>query len=272
MKLTIFAALGAFLSFSQAYASTSYSQQIEDIAGRSACAKYSWKSRGHAPQGYMKGVALSFARGVCRLQASSGSVATPALLMSLANTRVTSRDAVAYYESLMDKLRFEIDRSGMETLRSVYTLGLGLGMRESSGKYCEGWDKSAGSSRPSSEAEAGIFQTSYNSMGASSELKMLYNEYRANPSSCMLDVFKEGVSCKSQSILGSGAGAEFQKFARSCPAFATEYAMVVLRVLRKHFGPINRKEAEVTVPCNQMLDDVQRLVEQDPRGACQELL
>jgi hypothetical protein len=219
----------------------------------------------------MKGMALSFGRSLCRLQGKS-ILSTPGELMARAMSSSATKDALTHYESLFDRLKLVIDVSGAETLRSLYTLGLGLGMRESSGKYCEGWDASAGSNRPSSEAEAGLFQASYNSIAASTELKRLYDEYRADPSRCLLPTFKEGVSCRSQSILGSGAGAEYQKFVKGCPAFATEYTMVLLRVLRKHFGPINRKEAEVIQSCNDMLEDVQRLVNEDSRNACAELL
>lgn len=152
-----------------------------------------------------------------------------------------------------------------------FTIGLGLGMRESSGAYCVGWDTSAGSRRPSSAGEAGVFQTSYDSINASPVLRKLYDEYRSAPERCYLDTFKEGAQCRAQSILGTGAGAEFQAFNKSCPAFATEYAMVLLRVLRSHFGPINRRAAELRPECDAMLSDVQRVVERDPASVCAEL-
>ncbi len=157
-------------------------------------------------------------------------------------------------------------------MRAIYALGMGLGMRESSGSYCEGWDASAGSNRPSAAAEAGAFQVSYDSMGASSELRKLYQEYQASPSRrCLLDVFKEGVSCRSRSILGSGAGATYQAFNKACPAFAAEYAMTLLRIQRTHFGPINRKEAEVVPACESLLSSVQQLVDSDPNTVCGEI-
>jgi hypothetical protein len=56
------------LAYSQAV-STSYAQQITTLAGNSACLKTSWKDRGRAPAGYIKGVALSFARCLCRTKA-----------------------------------------------------------------------------------------------------------------------------------------------------------------------------------------------------------
>jgi len=246
-----------------------YSQQILQIADNSSCASYSWKNRGHAPKGYVKGVALNFARSICRLRVNTRNNA--AQVMSMANTHSDAKDALTHYESVFAALKISVNEAGESNLRSIYTLGLGLGMRESSGKYCEGWDTSAGSHRPSSAGEAGTFQVSYDSIGATPALQQLYSEYQANTDRCMLDIFKEGASCRAQSILGTGAGADFQRFNKACPAFATEYAMTLLRVLRGHFGPINRREAEVKLQCNQMLASVQQLVDSNPSGACQEL-
>jgi len=242
--------------------------QILTIASNSSCAAYSWKSRGKAPKGYMKGMALTYARSLCRLDDNRTDRRTPASLMSRAQTGNTSKDALAHFKSRFDALGLSVSRSDPTTLRSLYTLGIGLGMRESSGKYCEGWDVSAGSNRPSNQVEAGLFQSSYNSIAASAELKKLYAEYKANKNRCMLSTFKEGVTCRSQSILGSGEGATYQRLNKECPAFAAEYAMVMLRVLRAHYGPINRKEAEVTAACGNMLDQVESVVEANGSKVC----
>lgn len=242
--------------------------QILTIANNSSCAAYSWKNRGKAPKGYMKGMALTYARSLCRLDDNRTDRRTPASLMSRAQTGNTSKDALSHFKSRFDSLGLSISRSDPNTLRSLYTLGIGLGMRESSGKYCEGWDTSAGGNRPSNEAEAGLFQTSYNSIAASVELKKLYAEYKSNKNRCMLSTFKEGVTCRSQSILGTGEGAAYQRLNKECPAFAAEYAMVMLRVLRAHYGPINRKEAEVISSCNNMLDQVESVVEANGSKVC----
>jgi hypothetical protein len=247
-----------------------YDQRVRDIAAASACAKYSWADRGRAPAGYIKGMALSFARSVCRLHANDAS-RSPATLMSRADTEDATKDVFSHYKSTFDARGMSTDRDGVDSLRALYALGIGLGMRESSGKYCEGYDKSAGT-ETASEAEAGTFQFSYNSIGASSELRKLYDEYRnGSAGRCNLEVFKEGVSCKSQSIVGSGAGADFQAFVKSCPGFGAEYAMTTLRVIRKHYGPINRKEAELNADCGKMLEDVQSLIEEDIEGACSDI-
>lgn len=247
-----------------------YRSQITKLMGASTCAKYPWKSRGTAPKGYIKGMGLSFARSLCRTKLA-GKTNELAQLMSSADRNNSSKDALTHLKAKFSAAKIRTDIAGADALRALYTLGIGLGMRESSGMYCEGWDASAGSNRPSSAAEAGLFQTSYDSMAASPYLKQLYTEYQSDTRRCNLDVYKEGASCKTQKVLGSGAGAVYQAFNKSCPAFATEYAMTLLRVLRQHFGPINRREAEVIKSCETTLHSVQSLIESDVEAACTEL-
>lgn len=240
-----------------------YIDQIKTIAGSSTCASYTWVGRSRAPSGYIKGMALTYARSYCRNKSSLSAPTALATILSRAPGSA-STDALAHYTNFRELV------AGEEVILSLYTLGIGLGMRESSGKYCEGRDMSA-SNTSASTAEAGMFQTSYDSMSASSELSKLYAEYRADTSKCFLDTFKVGVSsCPNSSIAGSGVGAEFQAFNKSCPAFAAEYAMVMLRVRRSHYGPINRKEAEVNPSCEQMLSAVQDFIDNDPY-ACEEI-
>lgn len=250
-----------------------YIDHIKELASSSTCASYSWKNRGRAPAGYIKGVALSFARSLCRLKVSEQAPTPLIAIMSTADTHNDKKDALTHYENNFFKLPIQINFAGIEPLRAVYVLGMGLGMRESSGTYCEGWDKSAGANRSSSAAEAGLFQTSYDSMVLSPELSKLYSEYKTTSSArCFLNVFKEGASCSSSSILGTGAGAIYQAYNKACPAFATEYAMTMLRIQRSHYGPINRLEAEVVPACDQLLLEVQDLVNSDPNNVCNEIL
>lgn len=248
-----------------------YVDQIKELAAGSTCASYSWKNRGRAPAGYIKGMAMSFARSLCRVNSYVQTPSPLASILSKADSQ-NSKDALTHYQKNFALLPIKTNSAGAEPLRALYVLGIGLGMRESSGTYCEGWDKAAGSNRPSSAGEGGIFQTSYDSIGASQELSKLYTEYKTTPSSrCFLDVYKQGASCSNNSTLGSGAGADFQKFNKTCPAFATEYAMTMLRIQRTHYGPINRKEAEVIPACDRLLKSIQELVNRDPQNACEDI-
>lgn len=270
LTLTALTAPVAAFAQSSKMKSSVYTQQISQLALNSSCAQTSWKNRGRAPAGYINGMALSYARSLCRIYSADTKTPGRSVLMS-ASSQNPKKDVLAYYQDAFATLGIHTNLPGFEPLEAVYSLGIGLGMRESSGKYCEGWDVGAGSNRQSNEAEAGPFQTSSDSMASSIELKKLYDEYLAHPERCLLDVYKQGVSCKAQSILGTGAGAGYQKFTKSCPAFASEYAMTLLRLLRTHFGPINRKEAQLVPACQSMIKSVHVIVDHDPATVCREI-
>lgn len=246
-------------------------EEIKQLVQGSSCASETWRGRGPAPLGYLKGMALSFARGLCRLKTSADETGAMRI-MSSADRDDLGSDVFSWYRRILNTLRIPTEEAGENSLRSLYTVGLGLGMRESSGKYCEGWDRAAGSHRRSDEAEAGIFQISLDSIDTSAVLNRLYRQFRSQPGQCDLRTFKEEVACRNSSTLGRGDGAVFQKFVKACPAFGAEYAMTLLRILRSHFGPINRREAEVKPTCNGMLRQVQNYVGSDPYRVCRELL
>lgn len=211
---------------------------IKVLATNSSCAKAEFKNRGRAPVGYIKGMALMYAKAYCAKKSFPLGDAT--------------HDAVAYY-------------GAANTLRNTYNLLIGLGMRESSGKYCCGRDMSANFSSADS-AEAGLFQTSWGARRADSNLVALYNSYKNTTAKCYLDVFKEGVGVCSANNLknwGEGDGAGWQKLTKDCPAFAVEYAAVVLRKgggAKGEFGPIRRKEAEMKPECDAMLKQVEDML------------
>jgi hypothetical protein len=142
-------------------------------------------------------------------------------------------------------------------------------MRESSGKHCEGRDQSASNSSAQT-AEAGLFQTSFSAMSASPLLPKLFPQYSADPNG-FLEVFREDVHCSAASLenFGSGDGRDFQRLSKECPAFAAEFAAVGLRHIRKHWGPINTKAAEVRPQCDDMLQQVQAAVDASPEICAQ---
>lgn len=145
----------------------------------------------------------------------------------------------------------------VERLRATYTLLIGLGMRESSGKTTEGRDMLV--QHPTAEnAEAGLFQVSFDSIGDDPWLRKLYSEYSGQQDACRMAVFMEGLSGEPEPDFGTGPGAEFQRFTKTCPAFAAEYAGVMIRVNARHFGPIRRREAEYLPACQAMLEEVEQ--------------
>lgn len=249
--------------------SADYEAAVKDIAAKSACAQTAWTDRGSAPMAYIKGMALSYARSLCRIRANPAKPA--AEILKSPSSGNADKDVLAHYRDILANAGLQINTTGDEPLHATYTIGMGLGMRESSGKYCEGYDVAAGTDRTSAEGEAGLFQASYNSMGASAELRKLYEEYQADESRCLLSTFKEGVSCTSRSLLGTGAGADYQAFVKRCPAFAVEYTMTLIRLLRAHFGPLNRQTAQVVGSCDSMLSQVQNIINTNPEAACAEI-
>ena len=232
-------------------------EQILKIAAASDIARFKWENRGRAPAGYIKGMALAYARVHCKLKAGDAA----ATEMAKAKTADPKRDALAWYDDIFAAQGMSNDAAGKDTLRHLFVLLIGLGMRESSGKHCEGRDKSATNTK-SDTAEAGLFQMSFNSKAASPLLPTLFAQYSAKPSG-FLEVFKEGVRCSAASLenLGSGDGKEFQRLCKECPAFAAEFAAVALRHIKDHWGPIKRKEAQVRKECDLMLRQVQEAVD-----------
>lgn len=234
--------------------------RIVDIAARSSIAQFTWKDRGRAPPGYIKGMALAFARVHVKMMKGDPAVAE----MAKPDTGDALHDALAWYRDVFADLGMHNDQAGTNTLRHVFVLLFGLGMRESSGKHCEGRDRSA-DNVTADTAEAGLFQASFNIVPSHPVLETLFSEYSANPSG-FLDVFREGVHCSASSLenFGSGQGMAFQKLSKDCPAFAAEIAAAGLRSVRTHWGPINRREAQVRPECDAMLQEVQATLDASP--------
>lgn len=232
--------------------------KIIQIAANSQIARYHWLDRGVAPKGYIKGMAVVYAKVYCQLKAANPF----AKEMAKANTGNSDKDALAHYAQKFRDLGMNNSVAGVDTLRHLFVLLIGLGMRESSGKYCEGRDRSA-SNTTAETAEAGLFQTSYNARSASPLLPQLFEQYLANLSG-FIEIFKEGVTCPPQDWenYGEGKGKEFQRLSKACPAFAAEFAAIGLRNLRKHWGPINRLEAEICPEADALLQEVQKIVDQ----------
>jgi hypothetical protein len=230
------------------------------IASASAIAGYSWADRGTAPSGYTQGIALAFAQSYLRFKEGHPAVVD----MAKANTHDDDVDALSWYNSNFDALGMSNGADGIDTLRHLYVLMMGLGMRESSGQHCEGRDMSA-SNTTSDTAEAGLFQTSYNAHLCSQYFVPLMDEFD-DPASLAVGfgpIFAQDVSCSDSDweCYGSGRGADFQMLCKNTPAFAVESCALVLRNLRQHYGPINRKEAELRREADDMFRAVQAYVD-----------
>ena len=237
--------------------------RIARVASTSAIASYSWADRGKAPAGYLKGMAVSYAKVYYDLGAGNAN----ALEMAKAVTQDPAKDALKHYDDIFQQMKMDNTKDGVQTLRHLFVLMLGLGMRESSGKHCEGRDRSAHNTTAET-AEAGLFQTSFNARRANPLLPKLFNDFMARPMPSYKNVFKEGVRCTDANVqnFGDGDGRDFQRLSKDCPFFAVEFAAIGLRNIRKHWGPINRRAAEIKPDADTMFKDVQKLVDQDKLG------
>lgn len=215
---------------------------------------YEWDDRGQAPPGYIPGLAMCFALALVMKE-------NPAVLEMMIAQGDPDYDALAFYESEFDELGMSNSRPGVATLRHLFVMLLGLGMRESSGRYCEGIDQSA-SNTSSDTCEAGLFQTSFNIASASPNIPKLLETYWLDPQG-FLPVFAEGVNPSASELecFGQGDGARYQWLAKYSPAFATFVTAIGLRRRRSHWGPIGRFEVEL-VGGPEGADDYLQQVEQ----------
>jgi hypothetical protein len=235
--------------------------QISQIASSSLIAGYSWKDRGRAPPGYINGMAVAYGQAVVRFDAGD-----PVMLeMAKADTWDDDVDALSWYRSNFNAIGLSNAKAGLDTLRHLYVLLLGLGMRESSGKHCCGRDQSA-SNTSSDTAEAGLFQTSWNAHNCDDAFDTLAGQYDKESPQGYMSVFAEGVSCSSSdwSCYGSGAGYDFQETCKWSPVYAVETCAITLRNLRQHYGPINRKEAEIRLDSDTMFRSVEDYIRTKP--------
>jgi peptidoglycan hydrolase-like protein with peptidoglycan-binding domain len=232
-------------------------EQIVKLAAESDLAGIDWPGRGRAPRGYVKGMAVTFGQTYAKWKAGDSA----ARVMAAMNSGNEDTDALAWYDAQFRAAGMENGVSGADTLRHLFVLLYGLGMRESTGRYFVGRDTTANNT-DADTAEAGLFQMSWNMKNASPELPRLFALYSAKPDG-FLPIFQEGVTPDAANLenVGTGEGVAYQQLCKSCPAFAVETAAVGLRARRKHWGPINRREAEVRGEADRLLQQVQAVVD-----------
>lgn len=261
-----------FMAVSTGVAQETDSQKtLSQIVSGSSCARNAWsQGEGKAPLAFTKGVALVFARSLCNMEKPEVKAAAAAV-----DETPYSVDGLARYASRYRELGMDNSVAGATTLRHLYTLLLGLGMQESTGRYCLG-RYMVDPFNTADSAEAGPFQTSWGAHVHHPSLAPLFERYRLDASGCLLDVFSKEVSCKPREAKswGDGDGADWQKLTKSCPAFATEYAAVVVRAhgagktpkgrWTGEFGPLRQGKVELRRDCDEMLSEVQAYVAKNP--------
>src|SRR4029434_5083937 len=96
--------------------------------------RYQWKNRGRAPLAYTQGMALVWGRTYCKWKTNDPAV----LEMAKKEAASATKDALSHYRQQFADIGMSNASDGVDTLRHLFVLLLGLGMRESSGKHCEG--------------------------------------------------------------------------------------------------------------------------------------
>jgi peptidoglycan hydrolase-like protein with peptidoglycan-binding domain len=231
---------------------------VIEVAEASSLMQYSWRDRGVAPRGYVIGMALAYAQV---LKCAEGTALWDAMKVMTKAPGDDEDDALAWLSAEFERAGIST-KAGASALRATFVLLIGLGMRESSGKYYEGRDMSA-DNVDALTAEAGLFQTSWNISSSHDCLSGLLEEYWINPMG-FLEEFKEGVAAPTASQLscyGSGDGARYQFLARFAPSFAAIVTAVGCRCRRQHWGPINRKEVEILSEAMVLLKNVELVVQ-----------
>ena len=262
--------------------------RIDELVNDSGLVTFSWKDRGVAPIGYLKGMALTYARVYCKYSLNPGEPEawrdrfTVEMAKAVEPDANNATDAVARHRATFLNWGADLNApygGGVPVLRALFTILFGLGMRESGGKHCVGWDqgKVNGWGNPANavvptetNAEAGLFQISYDiGVGVPGDFKDLYDRYQQWPKG-FFDTFSEGVACgvsEGEDFVGPGGpGLDFQQFSKNCPAFTAELAALALRRRANHFGPINTNKVELRREVWSMLLEIEEAV--DLLGGC----
>lgn len=232
-------------------------QMLFDVATNDLCAKTAHDVQGTPPKSYMKGIVLTYVKTVCNPDSDVYKIASQPV-------GDASKDALAHYGLK--------PQTAHERLNMVFSLMIGSAARESSWRWCVGRDVQASASviriclAGGKSCEAGLYQTSFDSISQSPALQSLFDEYSEYPSGCFATEYKGATKCSAENLkdFGSGKPKEFQTLTKECPGFATEYHAIMARINRSHYGPINRKKSEIKPACVGMFERVRKLIVANP--------
>ncbi|PSO15694.1 hypothetical protein C7G42_27085 [Bradyrhizobium sp. MOS003] len=252
---------------------TEITPQVITAAKVSAIARYDWKNRGVACIGYTEGMAVAYASAYARLQAHDpvADRMARALEPAFHSHGHLKGDALSWYSDQLRAIGMGT-ATAVERLRALFVLLLGLGMRESSGRFCEGRDRSA-NNRAADTAEAGLFQMSFDLIAPRAELLDVFHHYQDHPGEGLREIFEVDMrpreNDRDRENFGDPAsrGFAFQKLSKQCPAMVVEIAALGLREEAGHWGPIINHAAEVRSASKELLQAVERIVDAPAIGA-----
>ena len=212
-------------------------KSIDKIVVKSPCREGPFKAseEDRAPKAFLSGMGRMYLKSYCELALHPN--ATVRTMAKKVGPKPA--DVLAYYGRPFANNNVNLTTQA-DRLRALYTVSISVGINESNGNPSEGpYIKN----KPV-QAEAGLFQMSYDSLDNretrdwSPLLHNIYDYYQVNRRLCALDIFSKGIPNEKAPIVGEGDPAVFQKFSKDCPAFATEYAMIILRIRAQYFGTV----------------------------------
>jgi len=228
---------------------------VTDIARASPLMTYQWPDRGRSPAGYIVGMALCFGDALKREDALISDI-------SQADRDDPDEDVLSWFGDDLNDLEWDVSEDGVDTMKALFAIMIGLGMRESSGRYSEGRDQSA-SNTSADTAEASLFQTSWNIRSCTPTIPPLLNEFKLNPNG-YIDAFREDVTPNGTELQNYGAGSDgaaYQFLSKNAPLFHVYVSACGLRHLRQHWGPVNRNEVTLRQDAYDLLTQVEAVIE-----------
>lgn len=237
-----------------------------NIATKDACASYSYGgNQGKAPQGYLKGLVLTYVKTICAPDSD-------VFKIGIQPVGDASKDALAHYGLK--------PQSPTDRLNTTFALMIGSNARESSWRPCVGRDVAAKASDvkgclydgkkyfgSGATCEAGLAQTSYNSVPASGPLRDLFDSYADYPNGCFKTEYYGKTTCSAANWKNHGSDSkalQFQTMSKECPGYTVESGVIMFRTKRTHYGPLNKRTAEVVPACVAMFERVRKEVVKNP--------
>lgn len=262
---------------------------LTDIATKDVCANAEYgdpskknpkilKDQGRAASGYLKGLVLTYVKLIC--EKDQDPILKQVYDIGTSPVGDPAKDALAHYGL---KPATPTDR-----LNTVFAMMIGSNARESSWRPCVGRDTLAKASDvqgclygtyngvkytgSGATCESGLAQTSYNSLAGKPVLKELFESYMQYPRGCFeQDYYSKAnggkITCTAANWENHGSDPKakaYQALSKSCPAFTVESGVVMFRTNRAHYGPLNKKKAEVYPACVGMFERVRQAVVKDP--------
>lgn len=231
-----------------------------NIATKDVCSKFQYGgNQGQAPAAYLKGLVLTYVKTICAPDSDVFKIGSQPL-------GDASKDALAHYGLK--------PQSPSDRLNTTFALMIGSNARESSWRPCVGRDVAAKASDvkgclygSGATCEAGLAQTSYNSVPASGPLRDLFDAYADYPNGCFKTEYYGKTTCSAANWKNHGSdpkALQFQTMSKECPGYTVESGVIMFRTKRTHYGPLNKKTAEVVPACVAMFERVRQEVLKNP--------